>query len=332
MRLGLVGCGAVTQEFHIPALAAVPDFQIDYLCDRDLRSAELARLTHGLNAEITAQVSDMAGKVDAALVAVPPRFHAAIVKELLASGCDVLCEKPLAVTAAEGRELAETAARHQRLLGVGLMHRFAPANQIFRQVLQDGMLGELHEIVAESGAALDWTMTSGAYYDRAATGGGVFFDAGVHLIDRAIWLFGPLHDIGYQDDSLGGVESNAELRGRFVVNGREIPATLNFSWTHQLRNGIGVKGSWGTMWIRMSDPAGVTIYRKVQNRVMEMRMVDPSGPQPENLFVTQWRDFAAAVRRRRTPFVTGESSLAALEVIEAAYQCRQPMPQPWVTN
>jgi predicted dehydrogenase len=332
MRLGLVGCGAVTQEFHIPALAAVPEFQIAYLCDRDLRSAELAKLTYGLNAEITAQVSDMAGKIDAALVAVPPRFHAVVVKELLAAGCDVLCEKPLAVTAAEGRELAEAAARSQRLLGVGLMHRFAPANEIFRKVLQDGMLGELQEIVAESGAALDWTMTSGVYYDRAATGGGVFFDAGVHLIDRALWLFGPLNDISYQDDSLGGVESNAELRGRFVVNGREIPAMLNFSWTHQLRNGIGVKGRWGTMWVFMSDAVGVTIYRKVQDRVMEMRMVDPSTSEPENLFTAQWRDFADAVRHRRAPFVTGESSLAALGVIEAAYRCRQPMPQPWVTN
>jgi predicted dehydrogenase len=331
LRLALVGCGAITQEFHLPALAVVPDFQVTYLCDRNTRAAELARLTHGLDAQVVAQTSEVAGKVDAALVAVPPRFHAPVVKELLASGCDVLCEKPLTVTMTEGRELAEMAARGGRLLGVGLMQRFAPANEIFRRVLQDGMLGEVQEVVAESGATLDWTMTSGVYYDRAATGGGVFFDAGVHLLDRVGWVLGPLRDISYMDDSMGGVESNAELRGRISVNGREVPAVLRFSWTHQLRNGIAVKGTRGTMWMRMSDAAGVSVFRNFNGKVLEMRVSDPANSQEQNYFVAQWQDFASAMRQRRAPFVTAESSLAALGLIEEAYSLRQPMPQPWVT-
>ena len=63
-------------------------------------------------------------------------------------------------------------------------------------------------------------MSSGAYFDRGITIGGVMFDAGIHVLDLVVWMFGDIDQIQYQDDSYGGVESNGVIRGMVTINGR----------------------------------------------------------------------------------------------------------------
>ena len=53
--------------------------------------------------------------------------------------------------------------------------------------------------------------------DLTLVGKGVLFDTGVHLLDRTLWLFGDLNGIAYEDDSLGGFESNARLTGTLHI-------------------------------------------------------------------------------------------------------------------
>lgn len=106
VRIGIVGCGAVTRECHLPALGRIPGVEVAVLCDRTEQNALTARGEFGLNAHVTRDTADLKGRVDAAIVAVPPRFHAATTIELLAAGLDVFCEKPLAVTAVEGEKMA----------------------------------------------------------------------------------------------------------------------------------------------------------------------------------------------------------------------------------
>ncbi len=81
-------------------------------------------------------------EVDAVHVTSPNQFHYPQVKQILAAGRHVICEKPLAVTSAESRELVQLAAASNRITAVNFNIRFYPLNQHAHQMVQDGALGE----------------------------------------------------------------------------------------------------------------------------------------------------------------------------------------------
>jgi predicted dehydrogenase len=332
VRLGIVGCGAIAREAHLPVITADRRAEVTVLCDRDRGNATLAAREFGLDVAITTAVAELAGKVDAAIVAVPPRFHAPIALQLLEMGIDVLCEKPLAITVADGRTMAEAARRNGRVLAVALMMRFFPHNRWLADLVEDGEIGLVREVIVEDGAPLDWPMATNSYFDRNATGGGVLFDSGVHLLDRVLWLFGDLDEIAYEDDSFGGFESNARLSGVLRIGGRPVPARMEFSWSHRLRRSIRVVGERGTLEAFTSDPRTLTLHRTLRRGPVEMQIRCAERWDARSHYRAQLADFIGAVCERREPFVTAESALRALAVIEAAYARRTSMPQPWLAR
>lgn len=332
MRIGIVGCGAIAREAHLPVLMEEREVEVAVLCDRDRGNATLAARESGVDAVITTEVAALAGKVDAAIVAVPPRFHAPIAIQLMELGIDVLCEKPLAITVADGQTMDEAARRTGRVLAVALMMRFFPHNRWLADLVEDGEVGEVREVVVEDGAPLDWPMMSNGYFDRNATGGGVLFDSGVHLLDRVLWLFGDLDQLAYEDDSFGGFESNARLTGTLRIGGRAVPTRLEFSWSHRLRRSIRVIGDRGTLEASTSDPRTLTLHRTMRRGPMELQIRCADRWDARSHYRAQLTDFIGAIRERRAPFVTAESALRALAVIEAAYARRTSMAQPWLAR
>ena len=109
IRLGIIGCGIVTRSCHLPALARIPQMRLAFLCDQNVENARALKSQFGLSAVVTANVADLTGQIDAAIVAVPPRFHASVSMELLNMGVDVFCEKPLALSVSEASRMLETA-------------------------------------------------------------------------------------------------------------------------------------------------------------------------------------------------------------------------------
>lgn len=331
IRLGIVGCGAVAQEYHLPAIVQNPLMDVRLLCDQNLKKATVAKNLFRLHAATTTDFKELIGQVDAALVAVPPRLHAPVAVPLLEAGIDVLCEKPLATTTAEAKTIIDAAQRHRRILAVGLQMRFHPNNQLLREVIAEDWLGELQEVVAEFGAPLDWKMTSPTYYSRETTGGGVFFDMGIHIVDRIVWLFGNLENIQYEDDSYGGMESNAVLRGQLAIAGRTVPCRMAFSWTHTLCNSLRVVGTKATAEATFREGNKLLLHRQLNGRPVLLQLSRPRTSRDVlNPFQAQIRDFAEAVQTRREPFVTASSTLAALHLVEQAYSVRKRLPQPWV--
>ncbi len=303
------------------------------LCDRDRKNATLTARECGIDAEIVTDVAELAGKVDAALVAVPPRFHAPIAIQLMEMGIDVLCEKPIAITVADGRRMAEVARATGRILAVALMMRFFPHNRWLADLVEEGEIGAVREVIVEDGAALDWAMASNSYFDRKVTGGGVLFDTGVHLLDRTLWLFGDLEDIRYEDDAFGdGFESNARLTGTLHIGDRPVPASFQFSWSHRLNRSIRVVGERGTLEASTSSPRILTLHRSARRGAMEMQIVCARHWDSHSHYRAQLDDFIGAVRERRAPYVTAESALQAMAVIETAYARRTAMAQPWLAR
>jgi predicted dehydrogenase len=104
----------------------------------------------------------------------------------------VLCEKPLAMTAAEGRDMVEASRRAQRVAMTSFNWRFIPAMQRFHSLVEAGAVGRLFHAGgrwlgarwADESAPVTWRM------DRAQAGHGAMGDMGVHVIDLMRWHFG----------------------------------------------------------------------------------------------------------------------------------------------
>ena len=332
VRVGIVGCGAIVREAHLPVITSEPGVEVAMLCDRDRGNAARLAREFGLDAAITTDLADFADNVDLAIVAVPPRFHAPVAIQLLEMGIDVLCEKPLAIGAADGQRMVDAARRSGRLLAVALMMRFFPHNAWLKDLVEDGEIGAVRELIVEDGAVLDWPMASNSYFDRNATGGGVMFDMGIHYLDRVLWLFGDLSDLAYEDDAFGGFETNARLSGTLRIGGRPVPARMEFSWSHRLRRSIRVVGERGTLEASIASPRTLTLHRTTRRGPMEMQIRCADHWDLLSHYRAQFADVLGAFHERRDPFVTAESALHALAVVETAYARRTPMAQPWLAH
>jgi predicted dehydrogenase len=333
VRLAIVGCGAVVRHYHMPALAGIDNVEVSALCDLNRATADRLRRQFRLRVPITEDVDSLAGKVDAALVAVSPRNHAAVSIRLLEMGIHVCCEKPLACSSADAERMIAVATQHDRYLAVAQWCRFLPNLPVLRTLVLGGALGDVEEMVAEFGGPLDWPMDSAAYFSRQHTAGGVFFDTGIHMVDAVIWLFGDLSDLEYADDSYGGLEANAELHARLALNGRPVPIRFSFSWTDLRRNGIHVRGSRASAFASTATPETVTVRTRVGGQPVRMHVEADVRSRPgRSPFRAQLEDFVESVAQRREPFVTAASALGALRAIEEAYGRRQQLRQPWLVG
>ena len=122
--------------------------------------------------------------IDAVYVPLPNSLHLPWTQRALAAGKHVLCEKPLAVNAAEAREMADAARSSGRLLMEAVMYRFQPRMRAFAAALAGAEIRHVS-------AAFGFTIEAGDNYRlRADLGGGALLDVGCYVADVARWLLG----------------------------------------------------------------------------------------------------------------------------------------------
>lgn len=122
--------------------------------------------------------------LDGLVIATPNRFHAEQAMAALERGMAVFCQKPLARTARETRNIVRAAENSGCLLGVDLSYRWIPAMRMVSLLVESGALGKVFAVDARFhnayGPDKSW------FYDFSLAGGGCLLDLGVHLIDLAL--------------------------------------------------------------------------------------------------------------------------------------------------
>jgi myo-inositol 2-dehydrogenase/D-chiro-inositol 1-dehydrogenase len=146
-----------------------------------------------------------AGGFDAALVAVPTRFHVATVQRLAAAGVPMLCEKPCGLNASQAREIAAAVADVP--FRVGYWRRQVPELRELRDRIASGAMGEVQLVVCFH---WDERPPPAAFRDPASSGG-VLVDVAVHEIDMTRWLTG--QDIATAIVREAGVTSEPPVPG-----------------------------------------------------------------------------------------------------------------------
>src|SRR5712664_301306 len=110
--IAIIGCGGITLQNHLPGLALCPEAKVVALCDNDAGTLQKASRQTGINVTTTQYEEIMKRKdVEAVIIATPNFAHAPIALAAIAAGKHVLCEKPLAMSYAEAKQMADAADR-----------------------------------------------------------------------------------------------------------------------------------------------------------------------------------------------------------------------------
>ncbi len=136
VRLGIIGCGAIAEAMHIPAAQAVPGVKLMALVDSNLARATALGRKHKVP-HVAPVLEDVREFVDAVVICTPPHLHAEMAQAALRNGLHVLCEKPMANSAAECHAMAEAAVAANRILAVAHIFRFWPSRQAVKTFLQN---------------------------------------------------------------------------------------------------------------------------------------------------------------------------------------------------
>ncbi len=189
LGVGIIGLGGIAHT-HIPGWEASEHTEIVAGCDINPETLERWGEAHGIT-RLTTDPLELVHdpKVDIVDVCTPNMYHAPQVIAALDAGKHVICEKPLAPTPAEIRQMIAARDRSGKLLMTAQHQRFRGVSQAVKDEIDTGALGEIYH-------ARSWILRRGGvpvrptFLYKRHSGGGPTIDIGVHILDLTLWLMG----------------------------------------------------------------------------------------------------------------------------------------------
>jgi myo-inositol 2-dehydrogenase / D-chiro-inositol 1-dehydrogenase len=333
LRLGIVGCGRVTELRHLPALRGSPGVRVVALSDVD--PARLASVAERFG--VVRRYRDHAelieaGGVDAVAVCVPPRHHAEVALAALAAGKHLFVEKPLALKVEECERLAARAALAPALKAmVGFNLRWHRLVREARETIGRGALGEIKLVRTVFTSAVRARADFPDWRRRRESGGGALFELGVHHFDLLRFMLRDEVEEVYA--SSRDADETAAVAAR-MGGGAQVLAA--FSEGTGENHEIEIYGGRG--WLRVSiyradglEQLGASQYpgsmgtrlRRMGRTLRELpRMVRQArrGGDYVASYAEEWRHFVSAVAADSPVGATLDDGGRALEVALAAWE------------
>lgn len=314
IRVGIVGCGGIARA-HLAAYRKCRGVEIASVYDQ--RKSAAKAFAEEAGARVARSVDEMATRDGLAAVSIctPPSAHLENCKPFLAAKVPILCEKPLAASAAPAAKLAAAARRSRSVFMMGFCHRFHPAIIELKKLIKRGLLGRPILFRNIFGGYVPLKGNHRARPDLS--GGGCLIDHCSHSIDLFRFLVGePTH---------------VQARGGNVV--QKLPVE-DFGMIHLERDGntfgditssysLKVCGNW-VEWYGTKGTAVVSYWNEghpdLAFRVQGGSWTPVDCSRHPDRFTGQIRHFLACVRSRRKPSVSAEDGLKANHIVAAVYR------------
>lgn len=344
-RIGVIGLGGVA-DAHLSAYRALQHVRVVSVCDlrEDVARSTALRLSANAYTDYRALLSD--GGLDLALVLTPASTHREIVEAAAQAGIHVLCEKPLALSLADGHAMADAC----RLAGVklfyGSCYRYLPAVRTAFELIRAGAIGRLilmSEQIVGGGGAAAYKELGPVHYPVGGLGGhGMgLVDHGVHLIDVFSWLAGapPQRVVG--SGQIAGAAAQTEYMimsfpngaiGQLLYNGATFSTTLPNEGLFSGGQGWLVDGTLSQSGEWEAEPGSISIYgtegsMRVFHYANALYLKDRDGQRRIELegrpafghFASQLEDCMDSISVDREPTVGAREGLEALRVVASVY-------------
>ena len=319
MKVGILGCGLIGNK----RAAALPKLDtVVAAYDPNTERAQALAKTRG--AKVCASVDEVLAEAEAVVVATTNDQLTPLAMRAVEAGKHVVLEKPGARSAAEIRPLVSRAKERGVVVKVGFNHRFHPAAQRSKQILDEGKCGPIMFVRARYGHGGRIGYDKEWRANEAMSGGGELIDQGVHLIDLARWFMGAeLTDVQgvaptYFWDML--VDDNAFMLLRDAA-GRV--AHLHASCT-EWKNMFSFEIYARTAKLHLEGLGGSYGPERLYHYAMLPEMGPPDTtiheyPPADKSWSLEWADFKRAIATK-SPVCGGlDDALAALVIVDQIY-------------
>lgn len=237
MKLLIIGGGAIADSNHLPMAKRLLGVEDVILAEPNVAQAEKLKRKHNL-LHVVGDYHEVLSEVDACVICTPPHVHNEILKDCVDAHKHVLCEKPLSSSSVETKLILEAAPK-DLVVGVCHSYRFFPNRQKARRLIQEGFFGKEVTLSINEGLASNWPTVSGYCFRKELVPGGALYDNGIHSLDFLLWTLGQPDGLQYEDDAMGGLESNLTINMKFG----EAKAFFKLSRTRELSNTIVIEGN-----------------------------------------------------------------------------------------
>jgi predicted dehydrogenase len=308
LRVGVIGGGAIAQVAHLPVLKKMRTVEVKAICDTDLPKARALANRFGVN-DAFDDIEDMLRyeSLDAVVICSPTHLHESHIQAALSAKLHVLVEKPLAMSAASAQKILRIVEKHDRVVMVGMNHRYRPDVQIVRSFVQSGELGTIESVRGSWHVFRPGRTQLGWRQRKDQSGGGAMLDLGLSILDLGLWLGGSSTPtrVSASLDPVTRDRAVEQSGSAFVICENGMSVFVDVTWRHLgegERFGVGIRGSKGTAGI---NP--LNVWKELHGVAVD---VSPTGSvSRENAFTAsyraEWAHFQAAI--------AGEAKIPALK-------------------
>lgn len=317
MRIALIGAGTMGR-IHADALSRIANVEVVAFAAREVHPATAA-LAQQLGAEIVPTAGDVLRRadVDAVIVAVPTDLHREIVTAAAAAGKQIICEKPLARSVADGEAMIEACRQAGVKLAVGQVVRYFPEYALAHDMVVRGELGTPG--VARTTRGAGFPRVESNWYADLARSGGVVLDMMIHDFDWLRWTFGPVERLHAQGLTFTG-RAGTDAAMAVVRFRSGALAYVEGSWAYPggFRTSLEVSGSAGL--IRTTSQSGTPLTFELAPTEGAAGVAVPTGGLNEDPYLLQLRDLVRWLGGGPAPRSTAEDALEAVRLSLAALE------------
>ena len=338
IRVGIIGTGGISQS-HVEGYQQIPNVEFVACCDINEPKVKNYAEKYGF-ARYYTDCHEMMAKeeLDCVSVCTWNSAHMECTIAALDGGANVICEKPMAMNAAEAIKMQEAAERNGKLLQVGFVRRFGLDADTFFKFKNEGMVGDVYYAKAQylrrSGCPGGW------FKDKAFSGGGPLIDLGVHVIDLARYLAGspkPVEAFGVTYDNLGPNRAGGGEMAWNVDDSGEHPysvedmvsALVKFdngftlqveaSFNLNVPRDVGFVTMFGTKaGVNIADH--VELYTDAATMFVDIKPLGDTGFDFRGAFNAEIAGFVAAAMNGAECRATAEDGVALMKIIDAIYE------------
>ena len=344
LKVGIIGCGIIAGTKHIPSLSKLDNVEIGAFFDVDIEKAKKVSVEYGYE---RSKIYDDYEKllenedIDVIHVCTPNKYHSQITIKALKAGKYVMCEKPMALSTAEAREMVEVSKSTGKKLTISFQNRFKADSQYLHRICENGELGEIY-LAKALAIRRRGVPTWGKYLSMEEQGGGPLVDIGSHSLDLALWMmnnYRPKFVVGNVYNKIGSKKGSVNEWGpwdpeKFMVedsafgfitmeNGATI--ILETSWAlNSLQDGgiqtvlCGTEGGADTLdGVRLNGEKNGALYSMYpsigKNKIAFNQLKVES---PNDIEIRLWIE---CILNDTLPVVKAEEALVVTEILDAIY-------------
>lgn len=354
IKVGIIGCGGIANQKHLPALSRQKDkVELAAFCDVDINRAKKAAEQYGeSDAKVYTDYNELLkdNTIELVHVLTPNVSHSPITVAAFAAGKHVMCEKPMAHNTEAAEAMMEAWKKSGKKFTIGYQNRFRPEILTLHEACEAGDLGEIYFAKAHAirrRAVPTW----GVFPDKAQQGGGPLIDIGTHALDITLWMmnnYEPVSVMGSVFEKLGHLEeaTKGNMFGAWDPKAYEVEDSafgfvkmangatvfLESSWAINMKESreacttlCGTKAG-AEVTGGMSQEGHELIFNKTTHGKLTEETLSPGGTiaffegksdKEEDLECEEWLN---AIIHDTEPVVKPEQAFVVTKILDAIYQ------------